>query len=154
VFGFFTSGIWARAPVWLPELFPTRMRGAAIAFCFNAPRLIGPLIAGALIVGLGGYGPAATTIGLFFILGFLVAPFLPETNGRPLPGIDAAFRRLVHLDQFVQDLFRGQPEASGGHIGLAVGRRVEILRLERRIGRDADGVVSSRDSKAIAAFQP
>jgi MFS family permease len=91
VFGFFTLGIWAWAPVWLPELFPTRMRGTAIAFCFNAPRLvacIGPLIAGTLIVGLGGYGPAATIIGLFFIVGFLVAPFLPETKGRPLPGSD------------------------------------------------------------------
>ena len=89
VFGFFTLGIWAWAPVWLPELFPTRMRSTAIGFCFNAPRLIaciGPLIAGTLIVALGGYGPAATIIGSFFILGFLVAPFLPETNGRPLPG--------------------------------------------------------------------
>src|SRR6202040_3808020 len=37
VFGFFTLGIWAWAPVWLPELFPTRMRGTAVAFCFNAP---------------------------------------------------------------------------------------------------------------------
>lgn len=88
VFGFFTLGIWAWAPVWQPELFPTRMRGTAVAFCFNAPRLIaaiGPLIAGTLIVGFGGYGPAATIIGLFFIVGFLVAPFLPETRGRPLP---------------------------------------------------------------------
>jgi MFS family permease len=89
VFGFFTLGIWAWAPVWLPEMFPTCMRGTAIGFCFNAPRLlgaIGPLIAGTLIVGLGGFGPAATIIGLFFVLGFLVAPFLPETRGRPLPG--------------------------------------------------------------------
>jgi MFS family permease len=88
VFGFFTLGIWAWAPVWLPELFPTRMRGTAIAFTFNAPRFlscVGPLIAGALIVGLGGYGSAATIIGLFFILGVLAAPFLPETNGKPLP---------------------------------------------------------------------
>src|SRR5579885_3039639 len=57
VFGFFTVGIWAWAPVWLPELFPTRMRGTAIAFTFNAPRFIsciGPLIAGTLIVGQGG----------------------------------------------------------------------------------------------------
>jgi MFS family permease len=86
VFGFFTGGIWA--PVWLPELFPTRMRGTAVAFCFNAPRwisCIGPLIAGTLIVGLGGYGPAATLVGLFFILGVVTAPFLPETNGKPLP---------------------------------------------------------------------
>jgi MFS family permease len=89
VFGFFTLGIWAWAPIWLPELFPTRMRGTAIAFCFNAPRLvacIGPLIAGSLIVALGGYGPAATIIGSFFMLGFFVAIFLPETRGRPLPG--------------------------------------------------------------------
>ena len=88
VFGFFTGGIWAWAPVWLPELFPTRVRGTAVAFCFNAPRwisAIGPLIAGALIVGLGGYGRAATLVGLFFILGVVAAPFLPETKGKPLP---------------------------------------------------------------------
>ena len=87
-FGFFTIGIWAWAPVWLPELFPTRMRGTAVAFSFNAPRFIsclGPLIAGTLIGYFGGYGPAATIVGLFFILGLVVAPFLPETNGKPLP---------------------------------------------------------------------
>jgi MFS family permease len=88
VFGFFTGGIWAWAPIWLPELFPTRMRGTAVAFCFNAPRwisCIGPLIAGTLIVGLGGYGPAATLVGLFFLVGIAAAPFLPETKGKPLP---------------------------------------------------------------------
>jgi len=88
VFGFFTGGIWSWAPIWLPELFPTRIRGTAVAFCFNAPRWIscvGPLIAGTLIVSLGGYGPAATIVGSFFILGVVAAPFLPETNGKPLP---------------------------------------------------------------------
>ena len=89
VFGFFTLGIWAWAPIWLPELYPTRMRATAVAFVFNAPRFIsclGPLIAGTLIVSLGGYGGAATIVGLFFILGLLAAPFLPETKGKPLPG--------------------------------------------------------------------
>jgi MFS family permease len=88
VFGFFTGGIWAWAPVWLPELFPTRMRGTAVAFCFNAPRwvsCVGPLIAGTLIVALGGYGRAATIIGTFFLIGVIAAPFLPETRGKPLP---------------------------------------------------------------------
>jgi MFS family permease len=88
IFGFFTGGIWSWAPIWLPELFPTRMRGTAVAFCFNAPRWIscvGPLIAGTLIVSLGGYGPAATIVGLFFIVGVIAAPFLPETRGKPLP---------------------------------------------------------------------
>jgi MFS family permease len=88
IFGFFTLGIWAWAPIWLPELFPTRMRGTAVAFCFNAPRFIsclGPLIAGTLISYFGGFGPAATIVGLFFALGVVAAPFLPETNGKPLP---------------------------------------------------------------------
>ena len=31
-------------------------------------------------------GASTAIIGSFFILGFVVAPFLPETNGRPLPG--------------------------------------------------------------------
>ena len=55
------------------------MRATAVAFSFNAPRFIscvGPLIAGTLIVSLGGYGPAATIVGLFFILGLVAAPFL------------------------------------------------------------------------------
>src|SRR5215469_12815124 len=88
VFGFFTTGIWSWAPIWLPELFPTRVRGTAVAFCFNAPRWIscaGPLIAGTLIVARGGFGNAATIVGLFFIVGVIAAPFLPETKGKPLP---------------------------------------------------------------------
>ena len=88
LFGFFSLGIWAWAPVWLPELYPTRMRATAVAFVFNAPRFIscvGPLIAGTLIVALGGYGWAATYVGLLFLLGVLAAPFLPETKGKPLP---------------------------------------------------------------------
>jgi MFS family permease len=88
VSGFFILGIFAWLPIWLPELFPTRMRATAVAFCFNAPRFIsciGPLIAGTLTVGLGGYGPAATIVGLFYILGLSATPFLPETRGEPLP---------------------------------------------------------------------
>jgi hypothetical protein len=38
-----------------------------------------------LIVSLGGYGRAATILGLFYILGLVAAPFLPETDGKPLP---------------------------------------------------------------------
>jgi MFS family permease len=88
VYGFFVQGIFSWMPIWLPELYPTRMRGTAIAFCFNAPRLIswiGPLIAGTLIVQLGGFGRAASIVGLFYVLGLIAAPFLPETRGLPLP---------------------------------------------------------------------
>jgi len=95
VFGFFIQGIFSWTPIWLPELFPTRMRATAAGFIFNAPRLISaiaPLIAGTLIVGLGGYSKAATIIGLFYVLGLIAAPFLPETKGKPLPEAETLSR--------------------------------------------------------------
>jgi MFS family permease len=92
VYGFFIQGIFSWTPIWLPELFPTRMRATAAGFIFNAPRFISaiaPLIAGTLIVGLGGYGKAAAIIGLFYVLGLIAVPFLPETKGKPLPEADS-----------------------------------------------------------------
>jgi MFS family permease len=85
---FFTLGQYSWMPVWLPELFPTRSRGTGIAFVFNAPRFIaflGPLFAGTLIVQFGGYGKAAMIFACIYFLGFVAAPFLPETKGKPLP---------------------------------------------------------------------
>jgi len=102
VFGFFIQGVFSWTPIWLPELFPTRMRATAAGFIFNAPRLISaaaPLIAGSLIVGLGGYGKAATIIGLFYVFGLIAAPFLPETKGQPLPEGEMLAREGEHLPQ-------------------------------------------------------
>ncbi len=85
---FFTLGQYSWMSVWLPELFPTRSRATGIAFAFNAPQFIaflGPLFAGTLIVEFGGYSRAAMIISCIYILGFCVVPFLPETNGKPLP---------------------------------------------------------------------
>jgi MFS family permease len=85
---FFTLGQYSWMPVWLPELFPTRSRATGLAFTFNAPRFIaflGPLFAGVLIVQFGGFSHAAMMIACIYFLGFCVAPFLPETKGKPLP---------------------------------------------------------------------
>jgi MFS family permease len=87
IMGLFSLGLYSWMPVWLPELFPTRMRATAVAFCFNAPRLIaclGPLIAGSLIANFGGFGPAAMIVAFVYVLG-LATFFLPETRGKPLP---------------------------------------------------------------------
>jgi MFS family permease len=84
----FSNGQYSWMPVWLPELYPTRMRATALAFAFNAPRFIaflGPLLAGQLIVTFGGFGPAATTIATIYALGLVAVLFLPETKGNPLP---------------------------------------------------------------------
>jgi MFS family permease len=85
--GFFCMGQYAWMPVWLPELFPTHLRATAMAFAFNAPRLIaflGPLLGGMLIVNFG-YGRVATIISCVYILGLAVTPLLPETRGKTLP---------------------------------------------------------------------
>ena len=86
--GLFTLGQYSWMPVWLPELFPTRVRATAAAFAFNTPRFVaflGPLFAPALIGYFGGLGHAAVTISLIYVVGFLATLALPETRGKPLP---------------------------------------------------------------------
>jgi MFS family permease len=86
--GFFTLGQYTWMPVWLPEFYPTHLRATGTAFVFNAARFVaflGPLLSGAIISHLGGYGVAATTVGLIYILGLVVAPMCPETRGERLP---------------------------------------------------------------------
>jgi MFS family permease len=86
--GFFTLGQYSWMSVWLPELFPTRMRATGMAFAFNSPRFIaflGPLFAGLLIFQLGGFSGMAVAFSFIYILGFVLVLFLPETKGKPLP---------------------------------------------------------------------
>ncbi len=86
--GAFASGQYSWMPVWIPELYPTRMRATAVAFAFNAPRLIaflGPFLAGTMVVAFGGIGKAAMVLSSIYVLGLIVTPFLPETRGKPLP---------------------------------------------------------------------
>ncbi|HEU5275958.1 MAG TPA: MFS transporter [Xanthobacteraceae bacterium] len=86
--GLFTLGQYSWMPVWLPELFPTRVRATGVAFAFNTPRFVaflGPLFAPVLIAALGGIGPAAVWISLIYVVGFLATLMLPETRGKPLP---------------------------------------------------------------------
>jgi MFS family permease len=86
--GFFTAGQYSWLSVWLPELFPTRVRATAMAFTTSTPRFIaflGPLVAGSLIANFGGFGEAAVAISFIYVLGFIATLFLPETRGKPLP---------------------------------------------------------------------
>ena len=84
----FSNGQYSWMPVWLPELYPTRMRATALAFAFNAPRLIaflGPLLAGTMIADFGGFGRAAMVFSSIYVLGLIATFFLPETLGQKLP---------------------------------------------------------------------
>jgi MFS family permease len=87
--GFFMSGQFSWMTIYLPELFPTRVRGTAMSLVFDSSRFIagmGPLLAGWLIASLGGIRTAAATMSLIYLIGLIVTPFAgPETKGRPLP---------------------------------------------------------------------
>jgi MFS family permease len=86
--GFFNNGIFSGFPIYLPELYPTRVRATGAGFCFNVGRVLasaGPFLTGFLVSALGSFGRAASAIALVYILGLLILPFAPETKGRPLP---------------------------------------------------------------------
>lgn len=86
--GFFTLGGFAWFAIYLPELFATNVRATASAFVFNASRFVaflGPIFAGVLIQALHGVSMVAIYLGSIYLLGLAVAPFVPETRGKPLP---------------------------------------------------------------------
>ena len=86
--GFFTNGIFSGFPIYLPELYPTRLRATGAGFCFNAGRILAsaaPFVTGWLVTMLGSFNNAASTIALIYVLGLAILPFATETKGRPLP---------------------------------------------------------------------
>ena len=86
--GFCTCGIFGVIVVYLPELYPTRLRTTGMGFCYNMARYFtaaAPVLLGRLAVGVGGYSRAALIMSSVYILGLLVVPFAPETKGQPLP---------------------------------------------------------------------
>jgi MFS family permease len=86
--GFFNNGIFSGFPIYLPELYPTRIRATGAGFCFNVGRVLastGPFLTGYLVTALGGFGRAASAIAVIYLAGILILPFAPETKGKPLP---------------------------------------------------------------------
>ena len=86
--GFFNNGIFSGFAIYLPELYPTRLRATGAGFCFNIGRLLastGPFITGYLVTALGSFGLAICAVAVIYLLGLLILPFAPETKGRPLP---------------------------------------------------------------------
>jgi MFS family permease len=86
--GFFNNGIFSSFPIYLPELYPTRIRATGAGFCFNIGRVLaatGPFVTGYLVTALGSFGRAASAVSLIYLVGLLILPFAHETRGQPLP---------------------------------------------------------------------
>lgn len=110
VMGFFQLALFAGFAIYLPELFPTRLRSTGTSFCYNVGRFLaasGPFTLGLLQKRIADaaitvLGPTATDVAkaaaktgafreaccwmsLVFLVGLVALIFLPETKGRPMP---------------------------------------------------------------------
>jgi MFS family permease len=75
-------------PLYLPELFPTRVRATGQGFCYNSGRVLAAL--GVLVTTFGynikgNYPLAAAAVCSVYVVGLVLAWFIPETKGQPLP---------------------------------------------------------------------
>ncbi len=84
-----SAAFYGWLPLYLPELFPTRIRATAQGFAFNAGRVLaagGTFIAGWLLkLFQEDYARMGAWITLIYIGGMVLILFCPETKNRPLP---------------------------------------------------------------------
>jgi hypothetical protein len=89
VVGGLTAAFYGWLPLYLPELFPTRIRATGQGFAFNSGRVLaaaGTLGAGRLLNYFNeDYARMCAVISLVYIIGIIFIWFCPETKGKPLP---------------------------------------------------------------------
>lgn len=87
--GVFTAAFYGWLPLYLPELFPTRVRATAQGISYNTGRLLaaaGALGAGRLVQYYdGNYARMSAIITLVYLAGLLFIWLAPETKDQPLP---------------------------------------------------------------------
>lgn len=89
--GLTVFGVFGSFTYYLPELFPTRLRGTGAGFTYNIGRLIaaiGPFVVGSIAAaGANALDSAMNVlfwVGIVPIIGIFLLPFVIETKGREL----------------------------------------------------------------------
>jgi hypothetical protein len=86
--GFATLSCFAGYSIYFPELFPTRLRGTGVGFCYNTVRYLAApfpfLLTWLSSLGLT-FRSVAVGMSSIYLLGVVALLWAPETKGKPLP---------------------------------------------------------------------
>lgn len=87
IMGFGTLACFAGYSIYFPELFPTRLRGTGVGFCYNTVRYLTapfPFLLGWLAT-LVPFRTVAVGMSAIYLVGIVALVWAPETKGKPLP---------------------------------------------------------------------
>jgi hypothetical protein len=88
--------VFAGYAIYFPELFPIRLRGTGVGFCYSAARLASALIAPSLVFhaslnaamltqrAIDPVRMCGVALSFVFLLGLIALVWSPETNGKTL----------------------------------------------------------------------
>ena len=86
--GLSVFGVFGSFTYYLPELFPTRVRGTGAGFCYNIGRVfasVGPFVVGSIAArGTSAAVDVLFYVGFIPLLGLVFMPWVIETRGRVL----------------------------------------------------------------------
>lgn len=85
--GFATLSCFAGYSIYFPEIFPTRLRGTGVGFCYNTVRYLAapfPFLLGWLSTQMS-FRTVAVVMSSIYLLGIVALIWAPETKGQPLP---------------------------------------------------------------------
>ena len=85
--GFAQLSVFAGYSIYFPELFPTRLRGTGVGFCYNTVRYLAapaPILFGYLATIMS-FRTAAMLMASVYVAGMVALFWAPETKGQALP---------------------------------------------------------------------
>jgi hypothetical protein len=85
--GFAQLAVFAGYSIYFPEIYPTRLRGTGVGFCYNTVRYLAapfPYMLGWLSTQMP-FRTAAILMSGIYLVGMGALLWAPETKGKPLP---------------------------------------------------------------------